>query len=142
MPHKQPVDVLGHLQDKTVDIRKRPVIAGDLARDKGAHAAEAREVEPLWLVEDKPGDPVGEAAAEIAPVGVPLLVVIGVDDLMAALLRVGEEALDLLRRVLQIVVHRDDVGARRVAQPGHHRVVLAVIARQVDEGDRHARPLD
>jgi hypothetical protein len=70
------------------------------------------------------------------------LVVEGVDDLVPGALRMREEALDLLRRVLQIVVHRDDVRASRVAQPGHNRVVLAIIAREIDQRDRDAGLLD
>src|SRR6185312_1688348 len=31
----------------------------------------------------------------------------------------------------------DDMRAARLAQAGHHRIVLAEIARQIDEGDRH-----
>jgi len=57
--------------------------------------------------------------------------------LLAARLRIFEEADDLARRVLQIVVHGDDPGAARLAQTGHDGVVLAEIARQVDDGKRH-----
>jgi hypothetical protein len=63
MADRQPVDVLGHLQDEPVDIGERAFIAGDLAHDKGAHAAKAREIKALGLIEHKAGDPVREAAA-------------------------------------------------------------------------------
>src|SRR5207302_543101 len=42
--------------------------------------------------------------------------------------------LHLLRRILQVVVHRDHVSSACVAQPGHYSVVLAVVASEVDKG--------
>ena len=42
----------------------------------------------------------------------------------------------LLRRVLQVVVHRDHVGAAGMPQSGHDRIVLAVIARVFDVDER------
>jgi hypothetical protein len=48
-----------------------------------------------------------------------------------------QQAQHLARRILQIVVHGDDMRAGCLAQPRHHRVVLAEIAREVDERDRH-----
>ena len=63
----------------------------------------------------------------------------GIDDVPVAEPRVIVEPDHLLGRVLQIVVHGDDVGAARVTQPGHDRVVLAEIARVLDVGDRAPR---
>ena len=45
------------------------------------------------------------------------------------------------RRVLQIIIHGDDVGAARMAQPGHHRIMLSEIARMFYVSQRHRRAL-
>ena len=45
-----------------------------------------------------------------------------------------------MKFVLQIVIHGDDEVAAGVPQPGHDRVVLAVIARVFEVGERHLRP--
>ena len=37
--------------------------------------------------------------------------------------------------MLQVVVHRDDDGAARMRQAGHHRVVLAGVHAQVDAAE-------
>src|SRR5947209_2618372 len=142
MADRQPVDVLRHLQDEPIDIGEGAIVAGDLADDKGAHAAKARQIKPFGLVEHKAGDPVREAAPEIAPERVLLFVVEGVDDLVPGALRVGEKALHFLWWVLQIVIHRDDMRPARVTQSGHDGVVLAIIAREIDQRDRDAGPLD
>ena len=45
------------------------------------------------------------------------------------------------RWVLQIIIHGDDVSAARMAQPGHHRVMLTKIACMFYIGQRHRRTL-
>ena len=75
--------------------------------------------------------------AEVAPAGVLLDGIAGVDHVPAAVARVVEQAHHFLGRVLQIVVHGDHVGAAGVAQAGHDGVVLAEIARVLDIGQRH-----
>ena len=42
------------------------------------------------------------------------------------------EANDLLRRILQIVIHCDDEVAARVTETGHYGVVLAIVAGMLD----------
>ncbi len=82
--------------------------------------------------------PIGEAAARIAPGGVRLRRVVRVDDILAGALRMLQEPQHFGWRVLQIIIHGDDVRATRSAQARHHRIVLAKIARQIDQGDRHS----
>ena len=100
MPDDQAVDVVGHLKDQPVYIRKWALIASDLANDKSAQAAEAGEIEIFRLFEHEIGDMVGKLAPEIAPDRVPLLVIAGIYYLLSAALSEGEQALDLFRRVL------------------------------------------
>jgi hypothetical protein len=54
----------------------------------------------------------------------------------------GQQAHHLLWRVLQVVVHSDDMGAAGVPQACHHRIVLPKIPRKTDERDGHTRPVD
>ena len=63
--------------------------------------------------------------------------VAGVDDVPVSQPRMVVEPDHLLGRILQVVVHGDGVGAARVAQPRHDRVVLAEVARVLDVGERH-----
>ncbi len=49
-------------------------------------------------------------------------------DHVIALIGFRHQARDLLRRVLQIGIQGDDQIARHVAEPGHNRRVLAVVA--------------
>jgi hypothetical protein len=72
----------------------------------------------------------------------PLIVKVGVDHLLAAALGEGQQALDFLGRVLHVVVHGDDMGPADVMQARHDRIVLAVVSRQVDKGDRHSRAVN
>jgi hypothetical protein len=53
-----------------------------------------------------------------------------------------QQAHHLLWRVLQVVVHSDDMGAAGVPQACHHRIVLPKIPRKTDERDGHTRPVD
>ena len=61
-----------------------------------------------------------------------------VDDVVAAV-ELGEQLRDLLRRVLEVVVDRDDDRAVRRADPGEERVVLSVVPHQVDPADARVR---
>ena len=45
-----------------------------------------------------------------------------------------------VRRILTVVIEVDDVSAARVTPAAEHRVVLAEIARVLDERDRHPGP--
>ena len=60
-----------------------------------------------------------------------------IDDVPVAQPRMVVQPHHLLGRVLQVVVHGDHVGAARMAQAGHDRVVLAEIAGVLDIGQRH-----
>src|SRR3984893_8839450 len=97
--HLQRADALRHLHDEAVDIGERPLIARHLLGNEGADAAEAREIEPLRLVKNDIGDAIGKAAAEITPGRMLLLGVIGIDRILAALLRELQEAQHLARWV-------------------------------------------
>ena len=109
------------------------------SRTKARDAAEAREIEARRLVDQPVGAPVGEAAAEIAPGRVLLLGIVGVDRVVVAVARMLEQARHLGRRVLQVVVHGDGIGAARPGEARHHRVVLAEIAAEAQHRDRRAR---
>jgi len=81
----------------------------------------------LGFVEDKTRPPIGKAAAEVAPAGMLLFVVIGIDHVLAACLRKAQQAGDFFRRVLQIVVHRDHVRAACLRNPAITALCSAVI---------------
>src|SRR3954454_9217253 len=66
-----------------------------------------------------------------------LLPVVAEDHVEAASSRFLPEALCLRRRILPVVVEIDDVRAARVAPTCEDRVVLAEIARVLDERHRH-----
>ena len=135
----QASDILRDLEDQPVDIGIRPLVARrDALAHEGGDAAEAREIEARRLVDQPVGAPVGEAAAEVAPGGMLLLGIVGVDRVVVAVARMLEQALHLARRVLQVVVHGDGVGAARPRQARHDRVVLAEIAAEAQHRDRRA----
>ena len=100
MPNEQPIDVVGYLQDQPVNVGKGALVAGNLLRDKGAHATKARQIKALRLVEHKIGDPVRKAASKIPPPRMLLFFVVCIDHLLAAALGEGQQALHLRGRVL------------------------------------------
>jgi len=69
-------------------------------------------------------------------------IVVGIDHLLPATLGKGKQALDLLGRILQVVVHRNNIRSASVTHPCQYRVVLAIVSRQADKCDRHSRVLD
>src|SRR5260370_24436788 len=139
MAYQQALQVVCHLEGEPVNVGEGPIVAGDFAHHESAHAAEARQVEALWLVEDKIRYPVGKAAGEVAPNRVPFLIIIGVDDLLARLLVESQQTRDLLWRVLQVVVHRDDMRSAGLSQSRHYRIMFAIVAGQVDQRDWNVR---
>ena len=86
MSHQQPIDIVCDLQDESVDIWKRALVATNLAHDKGADATETGQIQTLRLVENEIGDTIGKATAEVAPKGVLLIVVIRIDHFFPGLL--------------------------------------------------------
>ncbi|GHH64168.1 hypothetical protein GCM10017673_06360 [Streptosporangium violaceochromogenes] len=58
-----------------------------------------------------------------------------VHQVQAVALQGGQQQGDLLGRVLEVVVHRDDHLEPRLPDAGDQGVVLAVVARQVDRAD-------
>src|SRR6266404_2022856 len=142
MSHQQPIDIECDLQDEPIDIRKWALVASNLAHDKGADATKTGQIQTLGLVEDEISNTIGKAAAEVAPRRVLLIVVIGIDHLSPGLLRKSQQALHLLRGVLQVIVHGDDMSTSRMPQPSHHRVVLPIVAREVNECNRHTCFID
>src|SRR3984893_175155 len=123
------------LQDQSVDIWKRTLIAGNLAHHEGAHAAKAGQVKAHGLFENEVRDTVGEAAPDVTPWRMTLLIIISIDHLLAVALGELQQALPLLRRVLQVVVHCNDMSTTSVTQPCHYRVVFAIVSREIDERD-------
>src|SRR6266851_3147573 len=142
MPHQQSIDIVCDLQDEPIDIRKWALVASNLAHDKGADATKTGQIQTLRLFENEISNTIGKAAAEVAPKRVLLIVVIGIDHLSPGLLRKSQQALHLLRGVLQVIVHGDDMSPSRIPQPSHHRVVLPIVAREVNECDRHTCFID
>ena len=112
MPHLDAVDPLRHLHDQAVDVRIGAAIAGHRAHHQRRHAAERGQIQPSWLVQQPVGHPVGEPAAQVAPAGVLLGGIARVDHVPVAQPGMVVQAHDLLGRVLQVVVHGDDVSAR------------------------------
>src|SRR6516165_10655980 len=68
-----------------------------------------------------------------------LVLIVGVNDLLPATLGKSEETLHFRWRILEVVVHRDHVRPARMAQSRDYGVVLAEVAREVDEGHWHTR---
>ena len=139
MHHLDAVDALGHLHDQPVHIGVGAAVPGDLGHHQRAHAAEGGQIEPLRLVEQRIRHLVGEAAAEVAPAFMLLFGVTGIDHVPMAEPGVVVQLHHLLRRVLQVVVHGDDIGAAGMPQPGHDRIMLAVVPRVLDIGHRDRR---
>ena len=137
VPHLDAVDALGHLHDQPVDIRVGAAGSGlpsappartcsGTTTDKARAACPAASPPPCWRTGCR-GCASRHAASGVA----------GVDHVPAPQPGVVVQPHHLLRRVLQVVVHRDDVGAAGMAQPGHDRVVLAVVACVLDIDHRH-----
>src|SRR5262249_39078294 len=105
-------------------------------RCKRVDAAKTRQVESLRFVEQKIGAIVGEPAAEVTPKRVPFFREVAIDDVEVVVLAVAVQTNDLVRRILQIVVDVDDVSASGLAEPGHDGIVLAEVAREIDDGER------
>src|ERR1700730_17453184 len=142
MPHQQPIDIVCDLQDEPIDIRKWALVASNLAHDKGADATKTGQIQTLGLVENEISNTIGKAAAEVAHKRVLLIVVIGIDHLSPGLLRKSQQALHLFRGVLQVIVHGDDMSTSRMPQPSHHRIVLPIVAREVNECNRYTCLID
>src|SRR5438477_3017285 len=70
------------------------------------------------------------------------VLVVGIDYFFTAALGKGEETLHFLRRVLQVVVHRNYVSAGRMTQPRHYCIVLSIVARKINKGHRNASPIE
>src|SRR5260370_21243560 len=100
MSPQQAIDIVCDLQNEPIDIRKRAFVASNLVHDKGADATETGQIQTLRLVENEIGNAIGKATAQVAPKGVLLVVVIGVDYLFAGLLSKKQQQLHLLPEVL------------------------------------------
>ena len=105
------------LRERVPDLGAKRAERAHVARGVDAHRAFHREL--------------GRVRGDGAPERLPLLLGRAVDDVVA-FRQLLEELRDLFRRVLQIVVERDDHVMARATDPGEQRVVLAVIAHQVD----------
>ena len=113
------------------DVRERGARLADAVDDVAAQDPEVAHREVVRLPEDAPVDQPDRLAAERAVRGGLLLAELPEHDVGAGH-RLVDEVDDLLRRVLQVVVHRDHVVAGGVAQAAEVRVVLPVVAEQVD----------
>src|SRR6267378_2733325 len=102
MIHEKPIYVLCYLKNQAIDIRKWTLITTDFSYHKRAHAAEAGKVQAAGFVEDKIRDPARKTAGKVAPHRMSLIVVVGIDHLLAAPLAKSQKALHLLRRILQV----------------------------------------
>ena len=71
-----------------------------------------------------------------------LIVVESIDDLLSAPLSKSEQSLDLLRRVLQVVVHCNYMRSARMAQPRHDCVVLSIVSCEFDQCDGYTGAVD
>ena len=91
--------------------------SADLAGDLGAHHTLQSQL--------------GGQRGEVAQQAVLLLRGRAVDDVVA-LIEHGQQLGDFLGRMLKIIVHGDDDGVLRSADAAQQRVVLAVVAHQVD----------
>ncbi len=105
----------------------------DPVDDVAAQDAEVGDGEARWLAEHLGVDAVHQPGAE-PPVARRLLALEPPEHHVVPVEHGVDEDQRLVRRVLQVVVHRDDVVTGRLAQPGQVGVVLAVVAQQV-EGD-------
>jgi len=111
MVHEKPIYILCYLKNQSIDIRKGALITTDFSYHERAHATEAREIQTSRLVKDEICDPARKAASEVAPHRMSLVIVVGIDHLLAAPLAKSQKALHLLRRILQVVVHRNYVSS-------------------------------
>ena len=111
----------------------------DLAGNEGRHAAEAGEIKAGRLVEGPVGHAVGEPTAQIAPPRMPLVLVMPEHHIQPVLTGVLPQPHGLGRGVLAVVIQIHDVQAPRLPPAREHGVVLAVVARMVDENERPAR---
>ena len=112
-------------------------VGGAGAADPLDHVAaqdpEVGDREAARLLEHAAVDEADDPAAE-PPVAARLLALEAAEDDVVALERLVDQQEQLVGRVLQVVVHGDDVVAGGLAQAGEVGVVLAVVAQQV-EGD-------
>src|SRR4051794_40546999 len=70
VPHRNGADVLGDLENQTVDIRIRRARFRDLVDNEATQAAETAQVKFWRLVDHEIGDPIGQPTAGVAPPGV------------------------------------------------------------------------
>src|SRR5690242_17015384 len=98
----QSIHVLGHLENKPVDIGKWPLVRRHLTRNKSADATETGQIKSLGFIEHPIGNAIGEPTTEIAPSRVLLGGIVTVNDIEAEFFGVQPEANGFIRRVLTI----------------------------------------
>src|SRR4029079_2576843 len=111
-----------------------PFVLYRLSRDILRDALERRDPDPARHSHEVPRSEVPEPAAEGLPACLARLLERRVAEVAAVADRRVELA-DVLRRVLQVVIHHDDHVAGCMPEPRHDRVVLSSVAAQVDAAE-------
>src|SRR4051812_34730550 len=77
-------DILGNLEDQTIDVGIRRPGFSDLVHHETAQATKAAQIKLLWFFDDEVRDQISQAAAGIAPPGV-FFVIVNAKDNVALL---------------------------------------------------------
>ena len=111
------VQFVGVLKDQPVNVRIWAMVLTDLIDNKPRHTSERGQVKSAWFIKHYVSAKISKFTAKIAPERVLLLCIKGVDDILARRRGIFIKAFHFGRRVLQIVIHGNDMLAFRGPQP-------------------------
>src|SRR5947209_7471702 len=136
--HSNRPGVLGYLENQAVDIRIGRVRLSNFIRHKTAQAPKTRQVKFLWFVDDKIRDAIREPASGVTPPDVFFPVVDCKNNIAVFRLGRGKKLEGFGGRVLQIVVHGNNVTPGNCPQSGEDGIMLTKIPGQIEQ--RHRQP--
>ena len=114
------------------------LIAQHLVHNEAARRKVAVDDELRRLAQHDLGHFAVDPAAQVAPAGLTLRVIAGVDDVIA-LVNFCQQLADLVRRGLAVVVEADNDVSAALVKARHQRRMLAEVFRQIDAHDMAVR---
>src|SRR5579862_4259417 len=131
MLHRDTDHAPGCLKEKTVDVGHRALVTADFLGNLTSNDFIWGKIQVLWLVQNPLRNLPVQPASNVLPVFLMLCSKVGIDDVRTAL-RHHNQGWQILRVVLEIVIHYGDEATTGLADARENRVVLAEVATKVD----------
>jgi len=113
-----------------VNRHRRAVVVGEGVAQPGAEGAKGADLAGHLRPHRRLQDELCHLRGQVAPQAMLLLLGRAVHDIIA-LVQPGQQRADLLRRVLEVIVHGHQRGVRRQPDAAQQSVMLAVVAHQI-----------